>query len=132
MPVFSSKSFTGLALIYKGQIEMSLGFPGDSVVKNLPAMQEPIPERCRFNSWDGKIPGGGHGNPLQYSCLENSVDRGTWRVIVRMVAKSWTRLKQLSMHTEVSFWWQSVKIIILYIFCGREEGTSNSSCVRNI
>ena len=46
----------------------------------------------------GRSPGGGHDNPLQYSCLENSMDRGAWRVAVRGVAKSWTRLKRLSMH----------------------------------
>ena len=41
--------------------------------------------------------GGGHGNPLQYSCLENSMDRGAWRATVHRVTKSWTQLKQLSM-----------------------------------
>ena len=41
----------------------------------------------------GRSPGGVHGNPLQYSCLENSMDRGAWQVTVRRVAKSWTRLK---------------------------------------
>ena len=40
----------------------------------------------------GRSPGGGHGNPLQYSCLENAMDRGAWWVTVRGVAKSWTRL----------------------------------------
>ena len=42
-------------------------------------------------------PGGGHGNPLQYSYLESPVDRGAWRATVHGVAKSRTRLKQLSM-----------------------------------
>ena len=37
-----------------------------------------------------RSPGGGHGNPLQYSCLENPVDRGAWRATVHGVAKSWT------------------------------------------
>ena len=41
----------------------------------------------------GRSPGGGHGNPLQYSCLENPMDRGAWRATVHRVAKSWTRLK---------------------------------------
>ena len=45
-----------------------------------------------------KIPGGGHGNPLQYSCLENAVDRGAWWAAVHGVAQSQTRLKQLSMY----------------------------------
>ena len=46
----------------------------------------------------GRSPGGGHGNPLQYSCLENPMDRGTWQAIVHSVAKSRTQLKQLNMH----------------------------------
>ena len=40
----------------------------------------------------GRSPGGGHGNPLQYSCLENPMDRGAWRASVHRVARSWTRL----------------------------------------
>ena len=43
-----------------------------------------------------RSPGGGHGNPLQYSFLENPMDRGAWQAMVRRVAKSWTWLKQLS------------------------------------
>ena len=42
----------------------------------------------------GKFPGGEHGNPLQYSCLENPMDRGSWQAIVRgVVGKSQTQLK---------------------------------------
>ena len=37
-----------------------------------------------------RSPGGGNGNPLQYSCLENPMDRGAWRAMVHRVAKSWT------------------------------------------
>ena len=40
----------------------------------------------------GRSPGGGHCNPLQYSCLENPMDRGAWQAIVPGVTKSWTRL----------------------------------------
>ena len=40
----------------------------------------------------GRSPGGGHGNPLQYSCLENPRDRGAWQAAVDGVAKSRTRL----------------------------------------
>ena len=39
----------------------------------------------------GRSPGGGHGNPLQYSCLENPVDRGAWQAAVRSVAESQDR-----------------------------------------
>ena len=38
----------------------------------------------------GRSPGEGHGNPLQYSCLENPMDRGIWRAVVHRVAKSQT------------------------------------------
>ena len=46
----------------------------------------------------GRSPGGEHGNPSQYSCLENPVDRGVWQVTVHGVAKGWTQLKWLSIH----------------------------------
>ena len=41
----------------------------------------------------GKFPGGGHGNPLQYSCLENFMDRRAWQATVHGVARSQIRLK---------------------------------------
>ena len=47
-------------------------------------------------SGSGRSPGEGHGNPLQYSCLENLMDRGAWRATVLRVAKSHTRLKRLN------------------------------------
>ena len=65
------------------------------VVKNTPASAEDV----------GSIPGsgrscgGGHGNPLQYSCLENPMDRGGWWTTDHRVTKSRTQLKRLSMHT---------------------------------
>ena len=43
----------------------------------------------------GRSPGGGHGSPLQYSCLENPMERGAWWATVQRVAKSQTRLEQL-------------------------------------
>ena len=46
----------------------------------------------------GRSPGGGHGNPLQYSCLENPIDRGAWQVTAHRVLKSGTGLKQLILH----------------------------------
>ena len=64
----------------------TLGFPGGSVVKNLPTMEEP--RRCKFDPWIRKIPGGGHGNPFPYSCLENSLDRGAWQVTVHRVRQT--------------------------------------------
>ena len=58
-------------------------FPGDSVVKNLPAMQKMWVQSLG----PGRSPRGGHGNPFQYSCLENPMDRGDWWATVLGVAK---------------------------------------------
>ena len=44
----------------------------------------------RLTPGSGRPPGGGHGNPLQYSCLENSMHRGAWRATVHEVAKNQT------------------------------------------
>ena len=44
----------------------------------------------------GKPPGEGRGDPLQYSCLGNPMDRGAWQATIHGVTKSWTQLKQLS------------------------------------
>ena len=46
----------------------------------------------------GRFPGVRNGNPLQYSCLENAMDRGAWWASVHRIAKSWTQLKGLNMH----------------------------------
>ena len=69
-----------------------IGFPGGSVVKE-----------SAYNAGDtgdlssipesGRSPGRGNGNLLQYSCLGNSMDKGTWWGTVHSVAKSWTILK---------------------------------------
>ena len=50
------------------------------VVKNLPANAEDIEDKGLIPE-TGRYPGGGHGNPLQYSCLENSMDRGAWKAV---------------------------------------------------
>ena len=50
----------------------------------------------------GSSPGGGYGNPLQYSCLPNPMDRGAWWAAVHRVTKSQTRMKLLSLHTQPS------------------------------
>ena len=67
------------------------------VVKNLPANAEDVRDAGLIPGL-GRFPGGGHGNPLQYSCLENSMDRGAWRSTVHGVTKSQTRLHT---HTHV-------------------------------
>ena len=68
------------------------------VVKNLPANAGDLRDAGLIHGL-GRSLGGGHGNPLQYSCLENPMDRGAWQATVHRVAKSWTWLKQLSTHT---------------------------------
>ena len=64
------------------------------VLKNLPANAGDTGDLGSIPG-SGRSPGVGNGNPLQYSCLENSMDRGAWRATVQGVAKSWTCL---SMH----------------------------------
>ena len=65
------------------------------VIKNLPANAGDTGDSGLI-SRSARFPGGGHGNPLQYSCLENPMDRGAWWATVHRVTKSWTRLKQLN------------------------------------
>ena len=62
-------------------------------VKKLPASAGDIRD-IGLISGSGRSPGGGHGNPLQYSCLENPTDKGAWWATVHGVAKSWTWLKR--------------------------------------
>ena len=50
----------------------------------------------------GRSPGEGYSNPLQYSCLENPMDRGPWWATLHWVSKSWTRLKWLSTQRQVT------------------------------
>ena len=64
------------------------------MIKNLPTM----PEAQVQSSGLGRFPGDGNGNPLQYSCLENLMDRGVWQTMVHEVAKSWTRLNNYHFH----------------------------------
>ena len=49
----------------------------------------------------GRSPGGGHVNPLQYSCLKNPTDREIWQATVHVVANWWIQLKQLSMYPQI-------------------------------
>ena len=61
-------------------------FPGGSVVKNLPAKAGAMRSIPRL----GRTPGEKNGNPLQYTCLGNPMDRGAWWATVYGLAKSWT------------------------------------------
>ena len=82
-----------VALRYVG----SWGVPGGARSKG------DIGDRDSFPG-SGRSPGGGHSNPLQYSCLENPTDRGSWWSMVHRVAKSQTQLKQLNTHTHTHMW----------------------------
>jgi len=62
------------------------------VIKNLPANAGDIRDSGSIPEW-GRSPGGGHGNPLQYCCLENPMDRGAQWAAVHGVVKRPTRLK---------------------------------------
>ena len=62
---------------------------GALLVKNLPANAGDIRDEGSVPG-SGRSPGEGHGNPLQYSCLENLKDRGAWQATVRAVVKGWT------------------------------------------
>ena len=63
---------------------MLRGFPGGSVIKNnLPANTEDV----SLILGSGRSPGEGNGNPLQYSCLGNPMDRGAWQATVHGVTK---------------------------------------------
>ena len=59
------------------------------VVKDLPANAGDVRDADSIPG-SGRSPGGGHGNPLQYSCLENPMDRGAWWAVIHGVAKSQT------------------------------------------
>ena len=74
------------------------GFPGGAVVKSLPADAGDTRDTGLIPGL-GRSPGEGSGNPLQYSCLEHSMKRRAWQAMVLRVTKSWTQLKQLSVHT---------------------------------
>ena len=99
------------------------GFPGSASGKE-PACQcrRCEPQWPRVGS--GRSPGGGHGNPLQYPCLENSMDRRAWWATVRKAAQSPTRLKQLSMHAHMIPLYSFQKALI--------EKADNPKCVKNV
>ena len=81
------------------------------MVKNLPANSGDR-EDTSLIPGSGRSPGGGHGIPLQYSCLENPMDRGAWQPMVHRVTKSQTWLKQLSSQAQ-----HLGKISVLPYFC---------------
>ena len=70
-----------------------MGFPVGTSVKKPSANAGDIRDMGSIPGL-GRSPEGEHSNPLQYSCLENPMDRGAWWATVHRVAKSWTLLKQ--------------------------------------
>ena len=72
------------------------------VVKNPPASAGDVKDAGSIPGL-GRSPGGGSGNPLQYSSLENPMDRGAWWAIIHRVAKSQTQLKRLSPHAKLLY-----------------------------
>ena len=67
------------------------GFPGGAVVENLPVIAGGTRDAGLIPGL-GRAPGVGNGNPLQYSCLEHSINRGAWWTTVHGVEKSQTQL----------------------------------------
>ena len=80
-----------LLLIIPSKVLCNLTSPGGSVVKNPPASAGDAGD-VGSTPGSGRSSGEGHGNPLQYSCPENPMDRGAWRATVHGVTKSQTRL----------------------------------------
>ena len=68
------------------------GFPGAAMVNNLSADAGNTRDVGSIPGL-GRSPGEGNGNPLQYSCLGNPMDRGAWQATVYRVAKSWIQLR---------------------------------------
>ena len=80
-----------------------LVFSGATVIKNLPANAQDVGDTSLV-SGSGRSLREGNGNPFQYSCLENFMDRGAWQATVHGVTKSGTGLgTQVCTHTHLSF-----------------------------
>ena len=71
--------------------EDELGFPHGSVVKNPPSNTGDSGDLGSIPG-SGRSPGGGNGNPLHYSCMENLMGRGAWRATVHRISKGRTQL----------------------------------------
>ena len=89
---------TGKTIALTRQILVGRGFPGGTRGKEPPANAGDIRD-TNLIPGSGRSPGGGHGNPPQYSCLENPMDRGACWATVHRVTQSWTRLKHTHTHT---------------------------------
>ena len=84
--------------LYTMEHYSAMGFPGGKVAKNLPANAGDARDTVSIPRL-GRFPGVGNGNPLLYSCLENSMDRGDWRATVHGIPESGLdTTEQLSTH----------------------------------
>ena len=86
-------------LLFSNGFGTQWGFPGST---------EDKVSACNVGDPDsipglGGSPGEGNGSSLQYSCLENPMDRGAWRATVHGIKKSWTRLERLHFGTQYTF-----------------------------
>jgi len=70
-----------------------LGFPDGSAVKKYTCNARDPEDPVSILGWR-RSPGRGNGNSLQYSCLKNPMDGGTWQATIQRVVKSWTRLRE--------------------------------------
>ena len=83
-----------LVIAYKGkESEKEWAFQASLAVKSLAANAGDARDMGSIPGW-GRSPGGGRGNPLQFSCMENLMDRGAWWATVHGVIKCQTRLKR--------------------------------------
>ena len=96
-PVFPKWPQCGVPQNHPSPQACTYSSSGDASGKNSAANAGDVRD-AGSNPGSGKSPGKGNGNPLQYSCLENPMDRGAWRATVPGVTKSWTWMRQLSMH----------------------------------
>ena len=77
--------------VNENTVTVPVGLPVALMVKNPADNARDIRDAALIPGW-GRSPGGGHGHPLQYSCLENPMDRRAWQAAVHGVTKSWTGL----------------------------------------
>ena len=110
------------------------GFPSGSVVKISDCNAGEAGD-VGSNPESGRAPGGGHGNPLQYSCLENPMDRGAWQSTVQRVTKSQTQLKWHScglLFCSLHFSFLDIVLLSKLIRWNREREIQNISEKRSL
>ena len=121
------KSFLKMFALYPFKpfyLHMTWCFPGDSVVKNLLSNAGDLRDVCSIPG-SGRSPGRENGNLLQYSCLENSMDRGAWWTTVHWVTKSGTWLS-MNAHIYINVYiWLALRIHGFHIRGFNQPWTEN-------